>query len=62
MVVAVGGLRFILLELGVPAGVRLALCIAAGVATYVPAALTLAPELRAEASGLRRRGAAPVEG
>jgi O-antigen/teichoic acid export membrane protein len=61
MAAAVGAVHYGLVRLGLPAGLRLGIEIAAGLALYTFLAVTLVPDLRAELHAWRRRGdAAPA--
>jgi O-antigen/teichoic acid export membrane protein len=60
MGVLIGGLRLLLIGAGVPAAVRLAICVVAGIAVFLPCCAWRAPETRDEVLNIvrRRRGSA----
>jgi O-antigen/teichoic acid export membrane protein len=62
MVAVVAGLRWMLLEEGVPAGARLALLVACGALTFGVLCAWRAPEVLSELRVLRRRRRAPALG
>ena len=55
MLAAVAGTRFVLVDAGTPAWVRLVVTVAVGIAVYAPLCLWRAPELRHELRRLQRR-------
>jgi O-antigen/teichoic acid export membrane protein len=61
MLAVVASVRFALVEVQVPAWLRLVVVVAAGIAVYAPVCLWRVPELRAELQGIRGRFARTPE-